>query len=65
MIDEMLQSDMIRPNNSPFSGLVILVRKKDKRWRFYVNYKALSKITVPDKFLIPIIDELLDEWGDT
>jgi hypothetical protein len=55
----MLHQGIIRPITSSFSMLVLLVRK-DRTWRFHVNYHELNAKTVRDKFPILIVNELLD-----
>ena len=57
----MLEVGIIMPSQSSYSAPVVMVRKKNQSWCMCLDYRDINKITIKDKFPIPIIDELLDE----
>ena len=59
-VDEMLQHGIIERAASPWSSNVVLVRKKDKSYRFCVDYRSLNSITYQDTYPLPHIDTCLD-----
>lgn len=61
MLKQILSEGLSELSNSPFSSLVFFVKKKDFTWWFCKYYKALHAMTVKEAFLIPIVEELLDE----
>jgi len=60
-IKELLEMGHIRPIFSPFASYVVLVKKKDGTMRMCIDYRALNKKTIKNRYHIPKIDELLDE----
>ena len=58
-IQELLQKGHIRPSSSPCGSPIMLVQKKDGTSRICIDYQALNKIIVWNRYPIPRIDELL------
>jgi len=42
------------------SSLVLFIKKKNKGLYFYINYKDFNIIIIRNKYLIPLISEILD-----
>ena len=59
-ITDLLEQGFIRPSCSPLGAPVLFVPKKDGRWRMCIDYRALNKDTVKDRFPLPHINELID-----
>jgi hypothetical protein len=60
-IKELLYMGHIRPSSSPFASSVVLVKNKDGTMPMCIDYRALNKKTIKNRYPIPSIDELLDE----
>lgn len=46
--------------NSEYASPIVLVKKKTGDYRMCVDYRALNKKTIPDKYPLPRIDDQLD-----
>ena len=58
-IHELLQKGHIQLSSSHCGSSIVL--KKDGTWRLCIDYQALNKITVRNRYLIPRIYDFLDQ----
>ena len=57
---DLTEKGYIQPSVSPFGAPVLFVPKKDGGMRMCVDYRALNRVTVHNRYPLPRIDELLD-----
>ena len=62
-IQSMLKQGLIEPSHSDWSSNIVLVLKKDKSYRFCLDYRQLNRVSRPDIFPLPRIDSSLDALG--
>ena len=64
-IQKLLDDKVIEHSNSPWASPIVMVRKpREDKWRMCIDYRALNKITVPDVYPLPAIDQLLYNMRD-
>jgi len=60
-IEDYIGKGVIKPSTSPYGAPVLFVAKKEGTLRMCVDYRALNKITIKNRYPLPRIDELLDQ----
>ena len=60
-MQELLEKGFIRPSRWPCGSPIILVRKKDGSWIMCIDYRALNKITIKNRYPLHRIDDLSDQ----
>jgi hypothetical protein len=62
---EFLESNLwlqcIQRSNSPYASGFFLIQKKDKKFRPIQDYQRLNQWTVPNKYPLPLISELIHD----
>ncbi|CAI7882768.1 unnamed protein product [Closterium sp. NIES-53] len=57
----LLDKGLIRPSTSPYGAPVLFTPKPDGSLRMCIDYRALNKQAIKNKYPIPRIDDLLDQ----
>jgi hypothetical protein len=59
-LKELIAKGYIEPSTSQFGSPVMFVKKKDGTLRTCIDYRALNKITVKNRYPLPRVDDTLD-----
>ena len=62
-VDTMTKMGIIEKSNSPYASPVVIVKKKDGKNRFCVDYRKMNAATVIDNEPIPNMEEIIAEVG--
>ena len=60
-LKELLDAGLIQPSRVPYGALVLFQKKHDDSLRMCVDYRALNKVTIKNKYPIPLAAELFDK----
>ena len=63
-LQDLIDHGHIRPSTSPYGAPVLFVKKKDGTMRMCVDWRALNKQTVKNKYPLPHTQDLIDLLGN-
>ncbi len=64
-IDALVELGKMKPNNCEYACRVTLPVKKDGSRRFCGDYKPLDAQTRRDSFPMPLVEDVIDQLGDS
>ena len=62
-LKELLDAGYIQPSKAPYGVSILFQKKKDGSLRLCIDYRALNKVTIKNKYHIPLIADLFDQLG--
>ncbi|RVW34437.1 RNA-directed DNA polymerase-like [Vitis vinifera] len=62
-LKELLDAGFIQPSKAPYGAPVLFQKKHDGSLQMCIDYRALNKVTVKNKYPIPLIADLFDQLG--
>ena len=57
---KLINKKLIEPSCSEWSSPIVLVPKKNGKWRLCIDYRKVNDLTVKDSYSLPYIDEIFD-----
>ncbi|GKD97210.1 hypothetical protein Tco_1381107 [Tanacetum coccineum] len=60
-LQELADRGFIQPSTSPWGAPVLFVKKKDGSFRMCIDYRELNKLTIKNRYPLPMIDDLFDQ----
>ncbi len=64
-LEELLVKGYIKSSKSPYGAPVLFVHKKDGTLRMCLDYRALNKVMVKNRYPLPWINDLFDRLSET
>ena len=62
-LKELLDVGFIQPSKAPYGASVLFQKKHDGSLQMCIDYQALNKVMVKNKYPIPLIANLFDQFG--
>ena len=62
-VQRLIEQGLVRPSISPWASPVILVPKSNGTLRLVIDFRPANRLTVPDSYPLPRMDDIIDDLG--